>query len=131
MFSFCRDDDEIQSVDVCKNEGQEEQVPFQSWEEDSACCGEGVSVTLTTPGTETTRIASPATSIEEITPLWKKPRVVNKGKDKADSRSSNVWDDTSLVLMRAQEVLLLRNRGSSLEFPLTRLWVVISTYSSR
>ena len=29
----------------------------------------GVSVTLATPGTETTRIASSATSVEEITPL--------------------------------------------------------------
>ena len=52
----------------------------------------GVSVTPTTPGTKMTRTASPGTSVEEITPLRKKQRVVDKGKDKADSRSSSVWE---------------------------------------
>ena len=63
----------------------------------------GVSITPITPGTETTRIASLATSIEKIAPLRKKQCVANKGKNKADSRSSSVWDDAGLVLVRAQE----------------------------
>ena len=64
----------------------------------------GVSVTPATLGIETTRTASLATSVKEITPIWKKPRVADKGKEKADSCSSSVWDDASLALMRAQEV---------------------------
>ena len=63
----------------------------------------GVSITPATPGIEKTRIASLATSIEKIAPLRKKQRVANKGKNKADSRSSSVWDDAGLVLVRAQE----------------------------
>ena len=63
----------------------------------------GVSITPATPDTETTRIASLATSIEKIAPLRKKQRVANKGKNKADSRSSSVWDDAGLVLARAQK----------------------------
>ncbi|KAL0015899.1 hypothetical protein SO802_002968 [Lithocarpus litseifolius] len=35
---------------------------------------------------------------------YKKSRVADKGKEKADSRSSSVWDDTALALARAQEV---------------------------
>ena len=49
--------------------------------------------TPTAPGTsvpETTRMASPATSVEEITLQKKKPRVADKGKEKASSWSSNV-----------------------------------------
>ena len=52
----------------------------------------GVSVTPTTPGTKMMRTASPATSVEKITPLRKKQCVVDKGKDKVDSRSSSVWE---------------------------------------
>ena len=52
---------------------------------------------------EPTRTASPATSVEEITPLQKKQRVDDKGRDKADSHSSSVFDDASLALVRAQE----------------------------
>ena len=50
----------------------------------------GVSVTPATLGTKMTRTASPATSVEEITLLQKKQRVADKGKDKADSRSSSI-----------------------------------------
>ena len=63
----------------------------------------GVSVTPPTPVTELSRIASLATLVEEITPLQKKPRVGDKGKDKADSHSSTVFDDVGLMLARAQE----------------------------
>ena len=63
----------------------------------------GVFVTPATPDTEMMRTASPAASIEEITPLWKKQRVADKGKDKADSRLSSVWDNAGLALARAQD----------------------------
>ena len=63
-----------------------------------------VFVTPATSGTETMRTASLATSIEEFTPIRKKPWVVDKGKEKADSRLSSVWDDASLAQARAQEV---------------------------
>ena len=62
----------------------------------------GVSVTPTTLVIKTSRTATLATSVEEITPLWKK-QSVDKGKDKADSRSSNVWDNAGLALARAQD----------------------------
>ena len=63
----------------------------------------GASVAPPAPVIEPTRTASPATSVEEITPLQKKQRVDDKGKDKADSHSSSVFDDASLALVRAQE----------------------------
>ena len=44
-----------------------------------------------------TRVASPATSVEEITPLKKKARVADKRKEKASSRSSSIWDDVDLA----------------------------------
>ena len=64
----------------------------------------GVSVTPATLGTEMMRTASSAASIEEITLIRKKPRVADKGKEKADSHSSNVWDDVGIAQARAQEV---------------------------
>ena len=51
------------------------------------------SVTPATPATlgiETARIASPATSVEKIIPQRKRQWVGDKGKEKADSRPSNV-----------------------------------------
>ena len=50
----------------------------------------GVSIILATLDTEMTRTASPATSVEEITLLRKKQHVADKGKDKANSRSSSI-----------------------------------------
>ncbi|KAL0007506.1 hypothetical protein SO802_009008 [Lithocarpus litseifolius] len=50
---------------------------------------------------EATRVASPATSVEDITPRPKRQRMADKGKEKADSWSSSVWDDAGLALMRA------------------------------
>lgn len=49
---------------------------------------------------EAMRVASPATSVEELTPCTKKPHVADKGKEKASSRSSSVCDDASLALTR-------------------------------
>ena len=65
----------------------------------------GVSVTPAAPGTETMRIASLAISVEEITPIRKKPRVANKGKEKADLRLSSIWDDAESIVARAHEVI--------------------------
>ena len=64
-----------------------------------------VFVTRATPRIETRRIASPTTSVEEIAPIRKKPRVADKGKEKADSHSSNIWDDAGLAMARAHEVV--------------------------
>ena len=50
----------------------------------------GVSVPPATLVIKAKRTASPTTSVEEITPLRKKQRVANKGKDKANSRLSSV-----------------------------------------
>ena len=63
----------------------------------------GASVTPATLGTKMTRKAFLTTSIEEIIPLWKRQCTSDKGKDKADSRSSNVWDNDGVALARAQE----------------------------
>ena len=61
----------------------------------------GVSITPPALVTEPSRIVSLATSIEEITPIRKRPWVEDKGKDKADSKSSSVFDDVGLALSRA------------------------------
>ena len=65
----------------------------------------GASVTLVTPVTpdiETTRTASPTTSVEEIPPQRKRQRTGEKEKEKANSRLSNVWDDAGVAMARAQ-----------------------------
>ena len=62
--------------------------------------------THVTPGTsvpKAMRMTSPATSVEEITPYLKKQRVADKGKEKADSRLSSVWDDAGLALTRVRD----------------------------
>ena len=49
------------------------------------------SVTLVVSGVETTRTASPSTSIEELpTPASKRPRLLSKDKEKVDSRTSTI-----------------------------------------
>ena len=64
------------------------------------------SITPIVSGTETVRTAFPATSVEKIpTPASKKSRVTNKGKEKADSRLSYVWDDEGLAMERAHGVV--------------------------
>ena len=57
---------------------------------------------------KTTRTASPTTSIEEIpTPGSKRSCVTGKEKEKekADTRSSTIWDDERLAMDRAHEVV--------------------------
>ena len=74
--------------------------------------GKGPSVTpvaSATPivsGVETVRTASPATSVEEIpTPSSKRLRLSSKEKEKADSRSSTVWDNEGPAVDRAHKVV--------------------------
>ena len=67
----------------------------------------GVSVTHLAPVAKPTRTASPATSVEEINPLPKRQRMVDKGKKKATSQSSSVWDDLDLMLTRAQDAFMI------------------------
>jgi len=50
----------------------------------------GIPVTPIASIPEATRVVSPANSVEEITPRLKKQRMADKGKEKADSRSSIV-----------------------------------------
>ena len=69
----------------------------------------GVFVALATPDTEMTRTASLTTLVEVITAIRKKPHVVNKRKEKADSRLSSVWDDAGLALSRAQEIFTAKD----------------------
>ena len=67
-----------------------------------------VPVTSVTPVSraETTRTASPSTSLEELsTPASKRPRLSSKDKDKVDSRTSTIWSDESLVVDRAHGVI--------------------------
>ena len=69
----------------------------------------GVPVTSITPvvsGAETTRTTSPSTSVEELpTPVSKRPRLSEREKEKADSRSSTIWSDERLALDRAYGVV--------------------------
>ena len=64
------------------------------------------SITPIVSGTETVRTASSATLVEAIpTPASKRSRVTDKGKEKADSCSSCVWDDEGLAVKRAHRVV--------------------------
>ncbi|XP_075671764.1 uncharacterized protein LOC142641251 [Castanea sativa] len=64
-------------------------------------------ITSSTPvvsGADTTRTASPATSIEEIpTPASKRPRTAERGKE--TTSSSTIWDDEKLAMDRARGVV--------------------------
>ena len=72
--------------------------------------------------TETTRTASPATSVEEIpTPSSKRPRVSSKEKEKVDSRSSTIWDDERLAVDRAHEVVTVADLKTLSDVPLNEV----------
>ena len=60
--------------------------------------------TLATPGIKTAMTASLTTSVEEIPPQWKRQRIGDKEKEKADARSSNVWGDAGVTMARAQDI---------------------------
>ena len=69
------------------------------------------SIALDVLGTEATRMASPVTSVDEIiTSISKRPCLTNKGKEKADSRAFNIWDDAELVMQRAHEVVTAKEQ---------------------
>ena len=72
--------------------------------------GKGPPVTPIIPGIESMRTASLATLVEEIsTPISKKPRLADKGNEKADSRLSNVWDDAGLAVEKVNEVVTVED----------------------
>ena len=69
-----------------------------------------VSVTPIVFDTEMARMASPATSVEEIpTPASKRPHLSDKENEKVDSRSSTVWDDERLAVERAHRVMIAKD----------------------
>ena len=52
------------------------------------------SITRVVSSVETTRTASPSTSIEELpTPVSKRPRLSLKEKEKVDPRTFTIWSD--------------------------------------
>ena len=67
--------------------------------------------------TETTRIASPATSVEEIpNPGSKRPRVFGKEKEK-----STIWDDERLAVDKAYEVVTAVDLRTLSDVPLNEV----------
>ena len=80
--------------------------------------GKGPLVTPIVPGIEKTRTTSSATSVEEIaTLISKRPRLTNKGKEKADSCSSSIWDNEELAVERAHEVVTFEDLKVFLGMP--------------
>ena len=76
--------------------------PFSSIEKRTVQVVEkGVSIIPLASDTEPTRMASPATSVKEITLLQKRSRVEDKGKDKADSRLFSIFYNVGLALSKA------------------------------
>ena len=64
------------------------------------------SITPVVSGAETTRTASPSTSVEELpTPVSKRPRMSEREKEKADPRSSTIWSDERLAVDKAHGVV--------------------------
>ena len=64
------------------------------------------SITLVASGSETTRTASPSTSIEELpTLVSKRPRLSSKEKEKVDPCMSTIWSDERLAVDRAHGVI--------------------------
>ena len=64
------------------------------------------SITPVAFGAETTRTASPSTTIEELlTPASKRPRLSSKEKEKVDSRTFTIWSDERLAVDRAHGVI--------------------------
>ena len=69
-----------------------------------------VPATSVTSGAETTRTASPSTSVEELpTPVSKRPRLFEREKEKANPRSSTIWSDERLALDRAHGIVTAEN----------------------
>ena len=80
------------------------------------------SVTPIVSASETTKAASPTMPIEEIpTPSSKRPRVIDKEKEKVDSRSSTIWDDERLAVDRAHEVVTPADLRALSDMPLNEV----------
>ena len=95
LLFFCRDKDKIQSrarIRAKKNEPLSTHGKRVVYVMDQGSLA-APAATVIRP----TRVASSVTSVEEITPLRKKVREVDKGKEKASLRSSSVWDDADLT----------------------------------
>ena len=82
------------------------------WKKTVRITGRGspaVPVTSITPlmsGAETTRTASPSTSIEELlTSASKRPCLSSKDKEKVDARTSTIWSNERLAVDRAHGVI--------------------------
>ena len=78
--------------------------------------GKGPFVTPVTSATpivysvETVRTASPDTSVEEIpTPSSKRPCILGREKEKADSHSSTVWSDEGRAVDRAHGIVTAKD----------------------
>ena len=69
----------------------------------------GTPITPTTSIPEATRMASPANSLEELTPRPKRQRTLAKGKEKVVSQTSSVWDDAGLALARAHSAVTAKD----------------------
>ena len=68
------------------------------------------SITPVVSGAETTRTASPSTSIEELPiPVSKRPRLSSKEKEKVDPRTSTIWSDERLAVDRAHGVITAKD----------------------
>ena len=63
-----------------------------------------LSALSSTPTLGMVGIALLTTLLKELTPRHKRPRTGDKQKEKVDSRSSRVWDDAGVALVRAQDV---------------------------
>ena len=59
---------------------------------------------LSSPTSVPTGVASPTSSVEELTPRNKRLRVGEKQKEKVDSRPSSIWDDAGVSVARAQDI---------------------------
>ena len=59
---------------------------------------------LSSPTSVPTGVASPTSSVEELTPRNKRLRVGEKQKEEVDSRPSSIWDDAGVSVARAQDI---------------------------
>ena len=64
-----------------------------------------LAVLPSSPTPVTAGTASPTPSVEELTPRNKRLRVGEKQKEKVDSKPSSIWDDTGVLVARAQDIL--------------------------
>ena len=68
MFLFCRDDDEVQLRDVRQDEGRKNKPLSNLGKRVVQVVEKGTPVTPIVSVPEATKVASPTTSMEEITP---------------------------------------------------------------